>query len=88
MKPVSSRLSRMMNRWKNDTTKPIHNTLKGRSAVALTRNQILNILIRDPVVYRNMMNSVIHRAKNLIIKKNNAALRNALLARKNRKVHK
>lgn len=50
---------------KNRKTKPLRNTLANRSASVLTKNQIMTILKYDPVLNKNIIRAIEHRAKDL-----------------------
>jgi homoserine trans-succinylase len=65
--PLSKRLQNMMStKWgKNRNTKPLRNTLANRAASVLTKKQIMNILSYNPVLAKNVIRAIEHRAKNL-----------------------
>jgi hypothetical protein len=64
--PISNKLKKTMGKWgKNRTTVPRRNTLANRAASVMTKNQIMAILRYDPVLAKNVMRAIEHRAKNL-----------------------
>jgi hypothetical protein len=66
MPPLSNRMKKLMSGWgKNRKTSPLRNTLANRSASVLTKNQIMTLLAYSPVLTKNIMRAIEHRAKNL-----------------------
>lgn len=65
MPPRKSLLERSKNWGKNRKTTPMKNTLANRSASVLTKNQVMTILSYSPVLARNVIRAIEHRAKNL-----------------------
>lgn len=50
---------------KNRKTKPLRNSLKNRAASVMTKNQLMKLLEYDPILLKNVVRALEHRAKNI-----------------------
>ena len=71
MAPLSNKLKKLMGRWNVEKkTQPRRNTLASKSAARMTRQQIINLLNANLVLYPNTLNNIEHRMRNLAIQNN------------------
>jgi hypothetical protein len=71
MPPLSAKLQKMMKGWQLERkTQPRRNTLASASAARMTRQQIINFLNRNLMVYPNTIKNVEHRMRNLAVQNN------------------